>query len=226
MKKIVALLLGMLVLLAACTAMAETVTVEPGEELSFDVSISSASGKSAKIGIETNDAPVSFVGAVGGKTNDTVPPQNFSDYFVVVNVDYITIEPDGSDLSGTVEQVRDLEDGVIGTVTIKVKDDAEPGTYTVEAYKKSGSVTVEGSVTFVIEEEEVSDILLGDVNGDGKVNGRDSVRLMKYLIAMDEEDPVTSVEIVEANSDVNQDGKINGRDSVRLMKMLIAMDEE
>lgn len=224
MKKIVALLLGMLVLLAACTAMAETVTVEPGEELSFDVSISSASGKSAKIGIETNDAPVSFVGAVGGKTNDTVPPQNFSDYFVVVNVDYITIEPDGSDLSGTVEQVRDLEDGVIGTVTIKVKDDAEPGTYTVEAYKKSGSVTVEGSITFTIE-EETSDKLLGDVNGDGKIDGRDSIRLMRYLVAMDEEDPVVSVVIVEANSDMNEDGKFDGRDSIRLMKLLVSMDE-
>lgn len=224
MKKIVALLLGMLVLLAACTAMAETVTVEPGEELSFDVSISSASGKSAKIGIETNDAPVSFVGAVGGNTNDTVPPQNFSDYFVVVNVDYITIEPDGSDLSGTVEQVRDLEDGVIGTVTIKVKDDAEPGTYTVEAYKKSGSVTVEGSITFTIE-EETSDKLLGDVNGDGKIDGRDSIRLMRYLVAMDEEDPVVSVVIVEANSDMNEDGKFDGRDSIRLMKLLVSMDE-
>lgn len=224
MKKIVALLLGMLVLLAACTAMAETVTVEPGEELSFDVSISSASGKSAKIGIETNDAPVSFVGAVGGNTNDTVPPQNFSDYFVVVNVDYITIEPDGSDLSGTVEQVRDLEDGVIGTVTIKVKDDAEPGTYTVEAYKKSGSVTVEGSITFTIE-EKTSDKLLGDVNGDGKIDGRDSIRLMRYLVAMDEEDPVVSVVIVEANSDMNEDGKFDGRDSIRLMKLLVSMDE-
>lgn len=224
MKKIVALLLGMLVLLAACTAMAETVTVEPGEELSFDVSISSASGKSAKIGIETNDAPVSFVGAVGGNTNDTVPPQNFSDYFVVVNVDYITIEPDGSDLSGTVEQVRDLEDGVIGTVTIKVKDDAEPGTYTVEAYKKSGSVTVEGSITFTIE-EKTSDKLLGDVNGDGKIDGRDSIRLMRYLVAMDEEDPVVSVVLVEANSDMNEDGKFDGRDSIRLMKLLVSMDE-
>ena len=219
MKKIVALLLGMLVLLAACTAMAETVTVEPGEELSFDVSISSASGKSAKIGIETNDAPVSFVGAVGGKTNDTVRPQNFSDYFVVVNVDYITIEPDGSDLSGTVEQVRDLEDGVIGTVTIKVKDDAKPGTYTVEAYKKSGSVTVEGSVTFVIEEEEVSDRIPGDANDDGEVTTRDALLIMQWIAGFD-------VTINEENANCNGDDEVTTRDALMIMQWIAGFEVE
>ena len=219
MKKIVALLLGMLVLLAACTAMAETVTVEPGEELSFDVSISSASGKSAKIGIETNDAPVSFVGAVGGNTNDTVPPQNFSDYFVVVNVDYITIEPDGSDLSGTVEQVRDLEDGVIGTVTIKVKDDAKPGTYTVEAYKKSGSVTVEGSVTFVIEEEEVSDRIPGDANDDGEVTTRDALLIMQWIAGFD-------VTINEENANCNGDDEVTTRDALMIMQWIAGFEVE
>lgn len=226
MKKIVSLLLGLLMVFAACMAIAETVTAKPGDELAMTVRIEDASGKSAKVGLNTNSSPVTFVKAVGGKVNDVVPPQAFDDCFGIINDDGITISADGKTISGEATGPIALVDGVIGTVTFKVNDDAEPGTYTVEATKKSGSVTVVGSVTFVIEEEEISDILLGDVNGDGKVNGRDSVRLMKYLIAMDEEDPVTSVQIVEANSDVNQDGKINGRDSVRLMKMLIAMDEE
>ena len=42
---------------------------------------------------------------------------------------------------------------------------------------------------------------------------------------MDEEDPVVSVVIVEANSDMNEDGKFDGRDSIRLMKLLVSMDE-
>ena len=225
MKKIVSLLLGLLMVFTACTAMAETVTAKPGDELSFDIYISNASGEYAKIGIKTNDSPVIFKGALGGSVNDVVPPSSFSGFFSIVADDGVTIAPDGGSISGNPAGPESLKDGKIGTLTFKVKTEAAPGTYTVEAYKVAGSVTVEGNITFIVE-EETSDKLLGDVNGDGTVNGRDSVRLMKYLIAMDEEDPVTSVEIVEAISDVNQDGNINGRDSVRLMKMLIAMDEE
>lgn len=226
MKKIVSLLLGLLMLVASCVALADTVvTVKPGEELTMDVSIVSASGKSAKIGISTNNAPVTFVSATGGSVNDTVPPKAFNDYFDVVNVDGVTIKPDGSDLSGDVTGVKELEDGVVGKLTFKVNSNAAAGTYTVEAVKKSGSVTVVGSVTFTVEANEPSDKLLGDVNGDGRVDGRDSVRLMNYLVAMDEEDPVVSVTIVEANTDLNEDGRIDGRDSVRLANLLVSMDE-
>lgn len=226
MKKIVSLLLGLLMLVASCVALADTVvTVKPGEELTMDVSIVSASGKSAKIGISTNNAPVTFVSATGGSVNDTVPPKAFNDYFDVVNVDGVTIKPDGSGLSGDVTGVKELEDGVVGKLTFKVNSNAAAGTYTVEAVKKSGSVTVVGSVTFTVEADEPSDKLLGDVNGDGRVDGRDSVRLMNYLVAMDEEDPVVSVTIVEANTDLNEDGRIDGRDSVRLANLLVSMDE-
>ena len=226
MKKIVSLLLGLLMLVTSCMALADTVvTVKPGEELTMDVSIVSASGKSAKIGISTNGAPVTFVDATGGSVNDTVPPKAFNDYFDVVNVDGVTIKPDGSDLSGDVTGVKELEDGVVGKLTFKVNSNAAAGTYTVEAVKKSGSVTVVGSVTFTVEAGEVGDKLLGDVNGDGKIDGRDSVRLMNYLVAMDEEDPVVSVTIVEANTDLNEDGRIDGRDSVRLANLLVSMDE-
>lgn len=226
MKKIVSLLLGLLMVFAACTAMAETVTVKPGEALAMTVSLESASGKSAKVGLKTNSSPVTFVKAVGGKVNDVVPPKGFDGFFEIINDEGVTISADGTTITGEATGPVALVDGVIGTVTFAVNDDAEPGTYTVEAYKKSGSVTVVGSVTFVIEEEEVVDKLLGDVNGDGKIDGRDQVRLMRYLVAMDEEDPVTSVVIVEANSDMNEDGKFDGRDSVRLMKLLVELDDE
>lgn len=225
MKRIVALLLGLLMVSAACMAMAETVTAKPGDQLSFDIYITNASGTEAKVGIKTNSSPVDFVKAVGGSVNDVVPPQAFNDFFDIVNDDGITISANGNAVSGTPTGPKNLVDGKIGTLTFEVTEDYEAGqTYTVEAYKKEGSVTVSGSITFVIE-ESTSGKLLGDVTGDGVVNGRDQVRLMKYLVAVDEEDPVVSVKIVEINSDVNEDGKIDGRDSVRLMKLLVSMDE-
>ena len=56
-------------------------------------------------------------------------------------------------------------------------------------------------------------VLRGDANDDGVVDGRDVIRLMKYLVG--------GASINEANSDVNEDGAIDGRDVVRLMKKVL-----
>lgn len=55
------------------------------------------------------------------------------------------------------------------------------------------------------------DRLPGDVNGDGVVNGKDSVALLQYLAGW-------GVTIVSTNSDVNADGVVNGKDSMLLMQ--------
>lgn len=212
MKKIVSLLLGLLMVVMATTAMAGTVTVQPGDELSMEVSIESASGKYAKIGVKTNSAPVTFVDAVGGEVNDVVPPKAFDDYFDLVNDPGITISADGTTISGTAAGPVDLVDGVIGTLTFKVNANAAAGTYTVEAYKKSGSVTVVGSVTFVVE-AATSGRIPGDVNDDGEVDMRDSVLLYRYLADW-------GVTINMANADVNADGEVDMRDSVLLYRYL------
>ena len=57
--------------------------------------------------------------------------------------------------------------------------------------------------------------LLGDVDGNGKVNGFDLLRLKKYLSGED-------VEIVRGNADTTKDGKINGFDLLKLKKYLSA----
>ena len=55
--------------------------------------------------------------------------------------------------------------------------------------------------------------LLGDVDGNGVVNGFDLLRLKKYLAG-------ENVEIVAGNSDTTMDGAINGFDALRLQKYL------
>lgn len=220
MKKIVSLLLCVLLLGAMSTALADTVvTVKPGDVLTLDVSLTAASGLLAKIGIVVGDgAPVTFVdavGVVGDGANDTVPPQSFDDYFNIVNINDVTLSADGTVLSGNLNDYTladSLVTGQIGTLTFAVNDDATPGTYQVSTKVIIGSCTVDGTITFTVE--ETSDKLLGDVNGDGVVDGRDSVRLMKYLVD-------NTAVIVEANSDMNEDGVIDGRDSIRLMKALL-----
>lgn len=219
MKKLVSLLLGLMMIFMVSAAMAETVTVNPGDTLELEVTLSSASGNGAEIGIETNDAPVTFVGAVGGSVNDTVPPKAFNDYFVVVNIDGVDILPDGTGLTGSLDDytLSTLEDGHVGTLTFQVDTDAEEGTYTVSVYKKSGSCTVEGSVTFEIV--AASDRLPGDVNDDGVVDLIDSVLLERYLAEWDD------VTINLVNADVNGDGEVDLIDSVILDRYLAEWDD-
>ena len=60
--------------------------------------------------------------------------------------------------------------------------------------------------------------LPGDVDGNGEVDGRDVVRLMKYLA--DEIDPETKkvYEIKENNADVDGSGTVDAKDLLRLVK--------
>lgn len=219
MKKIVALLLGLLMVFGVCSATAEAATVNPGAELSFDISISSPSGTDAKIGIKTNGAPVTFKSAAGGPTNDVVPPKAFDGFFVLVNDAGISIPGDGGSISGTPAGPVALESGKVGTVTFTVNAAATAGTYTVEAYKKEGSITVEGSITFTVAGATTGDRVPGDVNEDGEVDSMDSLLLDRYLA-----DWGNSINM--SNADVNADGEVDSMDALLLDRYLADWDVE
>ena len=55
----------------------------------------------------------------------------------------------------------------------------------------------------------------GDANGDGAINAKDAVILLRLLTGWDEE-------INFAAADLNGDGKVNVRDVIALMKMMTA----
>ncbi len=65
----------------------------------------------------------------------------------------------------------------------------------------------------------VISVLAGDVNGDGKVDGRDLLRLARFLAGQ-------NVEINEKASDVNADGKVDGRDLLRIARFLAGQNVE
>lgn len=214
MKRLVSLLLGLLMVFMVSTAMAETVTVAPGDQLVIDVQLSSAGGEGVLIGIKTNDAPVSFVSAVGGDVNDTVPPKNFNDFFAVVNIEGVTLSADGTGLSGKLTDytLSPLVTGKVGTLTIEVGTDAEEGVaYTVETYVAEGSNTVEGSVTFMVEKP--ADRMPGDVDVDGDVDLID-VMLTSTYVYVEEND------INLLNADMDEDGEITLMDIMAIARIV------
>ena len=117
--------------------------------------------------------------------------------------------------------------GNVLTLTFTVDENAEAGEYPVtvicrQCYNNEEEpllVKVENSMITVI------DVLIGDVNGDGVIDGRDLIRLRKYLANLDEETGESTAEIT-AGADCTGDGIIDGRDLIRLRKYLANLDEE
>ena len=70
------------------------------------------------------------------------------------------------------------------------------------------------------------DILPGDVNADGVVDGRDVIRLMEYLA--DETDPETGLAyaIHEDNADVDGSGAVDEKDLLRMVRYMGGEDVE
>ena len=107
--------------------------------------------------------------------------------------------------------------GKMVTMSFKVSEKAKDGTYNitvdaknVEIYdndiKDVGFEFVNGAITV---SSKSSSHTPGDVNGDGKVNLRDVIRLNQYVAGW-------KVTVVENSTDINGDGKVNLRDVIRL----------
>ncbi len=201
MKKITSLLLALLMVFMVSMATAESQVVERGAEVVLNVSLTAASGYTAKIGINVNGAPVTFKEAKGGPTNDVYPPQTVNGFFVPFNLDYLTLNPDGSIASeGTPTAPKPLETGVIGTVIFTVDTNAPAGEYTISAFVEEGTCTVEGSVTFTVEEGTAR--LPGDVNLDTVIDIFDLAIIEMYFEGY-------AIDIDEQNADVNADAIVD-----------------
>lgn len=117
-------------------------------------------------------------------------------------------------------------DGVLASLTFKIKDTAQAGNSTVRIVPEEGAffyyadkVEVDFTVDCFDGVVEVVEYTPGDTNGDGKINNRDAARILQYLAGWD-------VECNMAALDVNGDGKINNRDAARLLQYLAGWNVE
>ena len=114
---------------------------------------------------------------------------------------------------------KNCEDGVFMTLNFRVLDAAKAGTTEISLLSYAQESLGRENIDFNVVPGTVSITEVPyDLNGDGILNSKDLVRLMKYISADGE-----GIEIF-ADTDINDDGVTNSKDIVRLMKV-IAMAE-
>lgn len=113
-------------------------------------------------------------------------------------------------------------DGTLFTITFRAP--SAPGTYTVGVFTPDDGDTIDANdndrvftsaAATVTVNAAAPAVNLGDVNGDGKINSRDTALFKRYFA-----DPVGTSGVVIANCDLNGDGKINSRDMASLKRCL------
>lgn len=111
----------------------------------------------------------------------------------------------------------ETENGVVATLTFKVKDDVQPGNYNINLNYDENNVfdSSFANIKFAVDNCDVviTDYIPGDVNGDSNVNMKDIVLLQQYLNDW-------NVEIDENAANVNGDSIINMKDIVLLQQYL------
>lgn len=123
--------------------------------------------------------------------------------------------------------------GTLVTLTFQIKDSAELGSYpvTVSYYKGKYGNNIDGEdvnynqngsrvpIIYVNGSVTVYSYTPGDLNGDGRINSKDAIYLLRYIAGWELDG------LVEDALDVNGDGKINSKDAVHLLRYIAGWDE-
>lgn len=172
----------------------QTVNAKKGDTVTLNVYVNTKDAIAARVQVSYDDSVFEFVSSAceGGQSNNGL-------YMLY--------------------SLTDVINGRIGTITLKVKDNASDGVYMISVSEMSASDINENltGCKAAVDKVKVASRLPGDANEDGIVDIRDIVRLAKYLGGY-------NVTINEANSNVNGDTVIDIRDIVRFAKYLGGYD--
>ena len=185
----------------------ESKTASSGKEVNLAVSLSENPGLAyLKLKISYNTSALEFISAQNtGLLTGTFTTSKSTD------VNPYVIQWMGADNSNG--------NGTIANLKFRVKDNAAEGNYTISLTPEEAYNSNYDDVTFTVTNGAITvkNVIVGDVNGDGTINGKDGVLLAQYLADWD-------VVIVNAAADCNGDGTINGKDGILLAQYLADWD--
>ena len=181
----------------------ESKTASSGKEVKLAISLSDNPGLAyLKLKVSYNASALEFVSAQNtGLLTGTFTTSKTTD------VNPYVIQWMGADDSNS--------NGTIVNLTFRVKDDAAEGNYTISLTPEEAYNAAYDDVAFTVTDGviTVKNVIVGDVNGDGTINGKDGILLAQYLADW-------NVTIVDAAADCNGDGTINGKDGILLAQYL------
>lgn len=220
----------------ATSRSATTAQYQPGDSYTKDANVTLYAVWKQKEVIP-EDAPTIVIGEVSGRPGEEVVVEisiknNPGIAFISFPIEFdenllekVSIE--GSGLNGSWQFGKNASwvgdnseyNGVILTLTLKIKEDAEEGVIPIKIGNIESYNINEEEIVFAVDDGYVNIVnrIPGDTTGDGKVNGLDLLRLHKYVAGID-------VEIDISAADVTGDGKVNGLDLLRLHKYIAGMD--
>lgn len=195
------------------------VVTQPGQEIKLRVSL------------EDNPGLVGYLFAV--ETDTSV---FYMDYDIESGFDCVAGEASGTgtmicapyDNRGwqilwyTADEVSDS--GVLFTMTLKVSEEAEAGTYPVTVYYSpsntiSGAYFEEANISnALISLESDSSVLVGDVNCDGQITTSDVILTARYIVGL-----VNISEQQQILADANGDANITNADVILLARYLLGL---
>ena len=202
------------VLHLACTRCKE----ESTESFTFDaaavqLTVGTADG-SAKIHRGTIEVPVTLTGAAVNGMSMTVAYDETRLTLTGVS--------DGWTLSGsTVSTDSAVSAGTAVTLTFTVATDEGSFVNPGDAAISIGETTAQGADGALTVGQTAGKVVItkaGDINGDGKVNGKDITRLRKIILGTEED--------VLGAANVNGDTRVNGKDITRLRKCILNVEGE
>lgn len=131
-----------------------------------------------------------------------------------------TVTYDANGGTGEIAPVTDLADGATVTLaacTFTAPENKEFDGWLVNGEKKKAgdTITIAGNdVTVIAQWKEKAAGVLGDANGNGKVQGTDAIAVQKHVLF---KDPLARPDL----ADVNGNGKIQGTDAIAIQKFVL-----
>lgn len=209
----------------------------PGDTVNVDVTLSPAEGEAAadlggmQLALSYDAALFEYAG-VSAENIDFIAAQASDEPSNPDNINSFLVAHDAG--NGTVQLVyvnaalAPKAGETLFTVNFKVKESAElgaQGSFTIQsegAYSTAAQlVTGTGMAKTLTVTVQESTGLLGDVNGDGKINSTDAVWVLQHAVGLR-----TLTDAQKSLADVNKDGNINSTDAVWILQRSVGLRDE